>query len=182
MEKDKDLNDAIKALKALEGSPELRGYAMGQLLESYMEIEENFKNIQSIVNDRIKEQIDISIDELKSEIILIRETIKGLPSDLDQQVAAMTSVVTTAHEETLKDVNLLEERVQMANGMALKTISEAMLNSVAVFEKNMREAKDKVFGEGVEVVKETNRQMAWVIIGATVVINLVSIGVMFFTR
>lgn len=175
-------DEIIRTLNIIEQNPELRGIFMERLLHSSYELENHFKNLPRAVDDRVKEQIDISIDELKREVILIRETIKELPLDLDQQVASMTSVVTTAHEETLKDVGILEERVKIANGMALQTISEAMLNSVAVFEKNMREAKDKVFGEGVEVVKETNRQMAWVIIGATVIINLISFCGAFFVR
>ena len=94
----------------------------------------------------------------------------------------MTSAVYTSHENVENDIKHLEERIAIANGMALQTVAEAMQNSVTVFEKNMREAKNKVFNEGVEVVKETNRQMAWVIIGATVIINLISVGVTFFVR
>lgn len=175
-------DNVIKLMKIIEKTPELRAIFMQQLLHSSYEIEENLKKLPTNVDDRVKKQIDISINELKEQIILIREAIGTLPADLDSQVAAMTSAVYTSHENVENDIKHLEERIAIANGMALQTVAEAMQNSVTVFEKNMREAKNKVFNEGVEVVKETNRQMAWVIIGATVIINLISVGVTFFVR
>ncbi|HHR6088569.1 TPA: hypothetical protein ACS7ZV_003555 [Providencia alcalifaciens] len=175
MEEKQDLQDTIKALKALEGNAELRGYAMGQLLESYMDIEETFKKISNTVDEKVKAQIEESINALSEKVTLIRDTIKELPSDLDQQVASMLNVVQTSHDTTMADINLLQERVNIANGMALSTISEAMLTASHAFEKSLIESKNKVFDEGVAVVKDTNRQMAWVIIGATLVINIVGV-------
>lgn len=175
MEEKQDLQETIKALKALEGNAELRGYAMGQLLESYMDIEETFKKISNTVDEKVKAQIEESINALSEKVTLIRDTIKELPSDLDQQVASMLNVVQTSHDTTMADINLLQERVNIANGMALSTISEAMLTASHAFEKSLIESKNKVFDEGVAVVKDTNRQMAWVIIGATLVINIVGV-------
>lgn len=204
-ENEKELKpDVVNLLKGIEDNPELRAYLMNQVLESSYEIERGLKKLPESIDARVKEQIAISMRDLREEINLIREAIYGLPSDLDQQVASMTSVVTTAHEETLKDVNLLEERIKVANAMALGTISEAMLKSTNIFEQNLIAAKNKVFDTAVselhavteKYAKEhdaiskklsvenasTTRQMAWVVIGATVVINLISIGVMFITR
>ncbi|AXH60537.1 hypothetical protein [Providencia huaxiensis] len=197
MEEKQDLQDTIKALKALEGNAELRGYAMGQLLESYMDIEETFKKISNTVDEKIQAQIEESINALSEKVTLIRDTIKELPSDLDQQVASMLNVVQTSHDTTMADINLLQERVNIANGMALSTISEAMLNASHAFEKSLIESKNKVFDEAIKELhnvtekysKEhdeisrklstenasTNRQMAWVIIGATLVINIVGV-------
>lgn len=174
--------DTLKAFEALQDNPELRAYFMSQLLESSYELEKNLKNLPESVDERVKEQINISINELTEKVTLIRDAIKELPSDLDQQVASMLNVVQTSHDTTMADINLLQERVNIANGMALSTISEAMLNASHAFEKSLIESKNKVFDEGVAVVKDTNRQMAWVIIGATLVINIVSIGFMFFSK
>ncbi len=190
---------------------ELKDLKIKSFLEDYIIVEQKLDEIKkeceklpAVIDGRIKEQIDISIHELKEQINLISEAINMLPSDLDSQIAAMTSVVFTSHENVEKDIKHLEERIAIANGMALKTVSEAMLNSTSVFEQNLIAAKNRVFDTAISELhnvtenyaKEhdaiskklsvenasTTRQMAWVIIGATVVINLVSIGVMFFTR
>ena len=167
--------ELIDLLKGIDDNPELRAYFMSQLLESSYELEKNLKNLPESVDERVKEQINISINELTEKVTLIRDAIKELPSDLDQQVASMLNVVQTSHDTTMADINLLQERVNIANGMALSTISEAMLNASHAFEKSLIESKNKVFDEGVAVVKDTNRQMAWVIIGATLVINIVGV-------
>lgn len=178
--------DAVKALEALQDNPELRAYFMNGLLEKGYDLEKLLEsiiaNLPDTVNTAVISQIQKSAEELSKNLTAINDSIGDLPQNLDQQVALFRDVLTETREQVNQEANTLQTKVETINAMALNTIAKAMADNVQVFEKELRQAKDNVFTEGVEVVKDTNRQTAWLIIGATLVINACGIAASFFLR
>ncbi|MEM8183797.1 hypothetical protein Q4R69_18915 [Morganella morganii subsp. sibonii] len=178
--------DTAKALEALQDNPELRAYFMNSLLEKGYDLEKLLEsiiaNLPDTVNTAVISQIQKSAEELSKNLTAINDSIGDLPQNLDQQVALFRDVLTDTREQVNQEVNNLQTKVETINAMALNTIAKAMADNVQVFEKELRQAKDNVFTEGVEVVKDTNRQTAWLIIGATLVINACGIAASFFLR
>ncbi|HDF2366283.1 TPA: hypothetical protein PC505_003942 [Morganella morganii] len=178
--------DAMKALEALQDNPELRAYFMNGLLEKGYDLEKLLESIiaslPDTVNTAVISQIQKSAEELSKNLTAINDSIGDLPQNLDQQVALFRDVLTETREQVNQEVNTLQTKVETINAMALNTIAKAMGDNVQVFEKELRQAKNKVFAEGIEVVKDTNRQTAWLIIGATLVINACGIAASFFLR
>ncbi len=178
--------DTAKALEALQDNPELRAYFMNSLLEKGYDLEKLLEsiiaNLPDTVNTAVISQIQKSAEELSKNLTAINDSIGDLPQNLDQQVALFRDVLTDTREQVNQEVNNLQTKVETINAMALNTIAKAMTDNVQVFEKELRQAKDNVFTEGVEVVKDTNRQTAWLIIGATLVINACGIAASFFLR
>ncbi|WP_323086604.1 hypothetical protein [Providencia alcalifaciens] len=167
--------DAMKALEALQDNPELRAFFMNGLLEQGYELENLLRmlleKLPETANERIKQEIKLSVCELDKKLAAINESIGDLPQNLDQQVALFRDVLTETRVQVNQEIDALQTRVETINAMALNTIAKAMGDNVHVFEKELREAKDKVFKEGVETIKETNRQANWVlIVGVTVVV------------
>lgn len=178
--------DAVKALEALQDNPELRAYFMNGLLEKGYDLEKLLEsiiaNLPDTVNTAVTSQIQKSAEELSKNLTAINDSIGDLPQNLDQQVALFRDVLTETREQVNQEVNTLQTKVETINAMALNTIAKAMGDNVQVFEKELRQAKNKVFAEGIEVVKDTNRQTAWLIIGAVLVINVCGIAASFFLR
>ncbi len=178
--------DAVKALEALQDNPELRAYFMNGLLEKGYDLEKLLEsiiaNLPDTVNTAVTSQIQKSAEELSKNLTAINDSIGDLPQNLDQQVALFRDVLTETREQVNQEVNTLQTKVETINAMALNTIAKAMGDKVQVFEKELRQAKNKVFAEGIEVVKDTNRQTAWLIIGAVLVINVCGIAASFFIR
>lgn len=178
--------DAVKALDALQDNPELRAYFMNGLLEKGYDLEKLLEsiiaNLPDTVNTAVISQIQKSAEELSKNLTAINDSIGDLPQNLDQQVALFRDVLTETREQVNQEVNTLQTKVETINAMALNTIAKAMGDNVQVFEKELRQAKNKVFAEGIEVVKDTNRQTAWLIIGAVLVINVCGIAASFFIR
>ncbi|HAS8353619.1 TPA: hypothetical protein I7721_21305 [Vibrio vulnificus] len=178
--------DAVKALEALQDNPELRAYFMNGLLEKGYDLEKLLEsiiaNLPDTVNTAVISQIQKSAEELSKNLTAINDSIGDLPQNLDQQVALFRDVLTETREQVNQEVNTLQTKVETINAMALNTIAKAMGDNVQVFEKELRQAKNKVFAEGIEVVKDTNRQTAWLIIGAVLVINACGIAASFFLR
>ncbi|MBC3997504.1 hypothetical protein H8R20_18120 [Morganella morganii] len=178
--------DAVKALEALQDNPELRAYFMNGLLEKGYDLEKLLEsiiaNLPDTVNTAVISQIQKSAEELSKNLTAINDSIGDLPQNLDQQVALFRDVLTETREQVNQEVNTLQTKVETINAMALNTIAKAMGDNVQVFEKELRQAKNKVFAEGIEVVKDTNRQTAWLIIGAVLVINVCGIAASFFLR
>lgn len=166
--------DAMKALEALQDNPELRAFFMNGLLEQSHELEKLIKsltdNLPKTVDERVAKQIQTSVDELTKKLDAIHGAIGDLPQNLDQQVALFRDVLTETREQVKEEVETLQTKVETINAMALNTIAKAMGDNVHVFEKELREAKDKVFSEGVETIKDTNRQANWSLIVAVTVI------------
>lgn len=177
--------DAMKALEALQDNPELRAFFMNGLLEQSHELEKLIKsltdNLPKTVDERVAKQIQTSVDELTKKLDAIHGAIGDLPQNLDQQVALFRDVLTETREQVKEEVETLQTKVETINAMALNTIAKAMGDNVHVFEKELRKAKDKVFSEGVETIKEsnrlanneikdTNRQANWILIVAVTVI------------
>ncbi|MDE9544180.1 hypothetical protein [Xenorhabdus bovienii] len=166
--------DAVKALEALQDNPELRAFFMQGLLEQGYELEKLIKSLTEslpeTVDDRVAKQIQTSVDELNKKLEAIHDAIGDLPQNLDQQIALFRDVITETREQVNQEVDALQTKVETINSMALNTIAQSMRDNVHVFEKELREAKDKVFSEGVETIKETNRQANWIlIVGVTVI-------------
>ncbi|WIF74514.1 hypothetical protein QN092_21380 (plasmid) [Proteus vulgaris] len=168
--------DAMKALEALQDNPELRAFFMNGLLEQGYELENLLRmlleKLPETANERIKQEIKLSVDELDKKLAAIDESIGDLPQNLDQQVALFRDVLTETREQVNQEVDALQTKVETINSMALNTIAQSMRDNVHVFEKELREAKDKVFKEGVETIKETNRQANWVLIVGVAVIAI----------
>ncbi|HFE3207837.1 TPA: hypothetical protein ACF3H7_003616 [Providencia stuartii] len=154
--------DAMKALEALQENPELRAFFMNSLLEQSYELEQLIKslteNLPVTVDDRVAKQIQISVEELNQKLEAIHGAIGDLPQNLDQQVALFRDVLTETRVKVKEEVDSLQKKVETINSMALNTIAQSMRDNVFVFEKELRDAKNKVFSEGVETIKETNRQ------------------------
>ncbi|WP_258086599.1 hypothetical protein [Xenorhabdus bovienii] len=170
----KGLNMA-RALDALQENPELRAFFMNGLLEQSYELEKQLKSLSNdlpeTIDDRVAKQIKVSIDELSKKLDAIHGAIGDLPQNLDQQVALFRDVLTETREQVNQEVDALQIKVETINSMALNTIAQSMRDNVHVFEKELREAKDKVFSEGVKTIKETNRQANWIlIVGAAVIV------------
>lgn len=168
--------DAMKALEALQDNPELRAFFMNGLLEQGYELENLLRmlleKLPETANERIKQEIKLSVGELDKKLAAIDESIGDLPQNLDQQVALFRDVLTETREQVNQEVDALQTKVETINSMALNTIAQSMRDNVHVFEKELREAKDKVFKEGVETIKETNRQANWVLIVGVAVIAI----------
>ncbi|WP_025154751.1 hypothetical protein [Morganella morganii] len=178
--------DTAKALEALQDNPELRAYFMNSLLEKGYDLEKLLEsiiaNLPDTVNTAVISQIQKSAEELSKNLTAINDSIGDLPQNLDQQVALFRDVLTETREQVNQEVNNLQTKVETINAMGLNIFAQTMRDNVLVFEKELRQAKDNVFTEGVEVVKDTNRQTAWLIIGATLVINACGIAASFFLR
>ncbi|HED3891523.1 TPA: hypothetical protein R4229_003957 [Morganella morganii] len=178
--------DTAKALEALQDNPELRAYFMNSLLEKGYDLEKLLEsiiaNLPDTVNTAVISQIQKSAEELSKNLTAINDSIGDLPQNLDQQVALFRDVLTETREQVNQEVNNLQTKVETINAMGLNIFAQTMRDNVLVFEKELRQAKNNVFTEGVEVVKDTNRQTAWLIIGATLVINACGIAASFFLR
>lgn len=168
--------DAMKALEALQENPELRAFFMNSLLEQSYELEQLIKslteNLPVTVDDRVAKQIQTSVEELNQKLEAIHGAIGDLPQNLDQQVALFRDVLTETRVKVKEEVDSLQKKVETINSMALNTIAQSMRDNVHVFEKELRDAKDKVFSEGVETIKETNRQANWILIIGVAVIAI----------
>ncbi|MEX6113852.1 hypothetical protein AB6G07_10505 [Providencia stuartii] len=168
--------DAMKALEALQENPELRAFFMNSLLEQSYELEQLIKslteNLPVTVDVRVAKQIQTSVEELNQKLEAIRGAIGDLPQNLDQQVALFRDVLTETRVKVKEEVDSLQKKVETINSMALNTIAQSMRDNVHVFEKELRDAKDKVFSEGVETIKETNRQANWILIIGVAVIAI----------
>ncbi|HHR6469851.1 TPA: hypothetical protein ACS8CE_003466 [Providencia alcalifaciens] len=168
--------DAMKALEALQDNPELRAFFMNGLLEQGYELENLLRmlleKLPETANERIKQEIKLSVEELDKKLAAINESIGDLPQNLDQQVALFRDVLTETRVQVNQEIDALQTRVETINSMALNTIAQSMRDNVLVFEKELRGAKDKVFSEGVETIKETNRQANWILIVGVAVIAI----------
>lgn len=168
--------DAMKALEALQDNPELRAFFMNGLLEQGYELENLLRmlleKLPETANERIKQEIKLSVEELDKKLAAINESIGDLPQNLDQQVALFRDVLTETRVQVNQEIDALQTRVETINSMALNTIAQSMRDNVLVFEKELRGAKDKVFSEGVETIKETNRQANWILIIGVAVIAI----------
>lgn len=168
--------DTTKALEALQDNPELRAFFMNSLLEQSYELENQLKmllqKLPETANERIKQEIKLSVDELDKKLTAINESIGDLPQNLDQQVALFRDVLTETREQVNQEVDALQTKVETISSMAINVIAQSMRDNVHVFEKELRDAKDKVFTEGVETIKETNRQANWVLIVGVAVIAI----------
>lgn len=166
--------DTTKALEALQDNPELRAFFMNSLLEQSYELENQLKmllqKLPETANERIKQEIKLSVEELDKKLAAINESIGDLPQNLDQQVALFRDVLTETREQVNQEVDALQTKVETISSMAMNVIAQSMRDNVHVFEKELRDAKDKVFKEGVETIKETNRQANWVLIVGVAVI------------
>ncbi|MEX9892484.1 hypothetical protein AB7W78_18885 [Providencia rettgeri] len=171
----KGLN-TLKALEAIQDNPDLRGFFMNGLLENGYELEKLLKslieNLPVTVDDRVAKQIQTSVEELNQKLEAIHGAIGDLPQNLDQQVALFRDVLTETRVKVKEEVDSLQKKVETINSMALNTIAQSMRDNVHVFEKELRDAKDKVFSEGVETIKETNRQANWILIIGVAVIAI----------
>ncbi|MEX9450911.1 hypothetical protein AB7Z60_16310 [Proteus mirabilis] len=168
--------DAMKALEALQENPELRAFFMNSLLEQSYELEQLIKslteNLPVTVDDRVAKQIQTSVEELNQKLEAIHGAIGDLPQNLDQQVALFRDVLTETRVQVNQEIDALQTRVETINSMALNTIAQSMRDNVHLFEKELRDAKNKVFSEGVETIKETNRQANWILIIGVAVIAI----------
>ncbi|HEK1205921.1 TPA: hypothetical protein ACQFL4_003320 [Proteus mirabilis] len=168
--------DAMKALEALQDNPELRAFFMNGLLEQGYELENLLRKLleklPETANERIKQEIKFSVEELEKKMAAIDESIGDLPQNLDQQIALFRDVLTETREQVNQEVDALQTKVETISSMAMNVIAQSMRDNVHVFEKELREAKDKVFSEGVETIKETNRQANWVLIVGVAVIAI----------
>lgn len=168
--------DTTKALEALQDNPELRAFFMNSLLEQSYELENLLRmlleKLPETANERIKQEIKLSVCELDKKLKAINESIGDLPQNLDQQVALFRDVLTETREQVNQEVDALQTKVETISSMAMNVIAQSMRDNVHVFEKELREAKDKVFKEGVETIKETNRQANWVLIVGVAVVAI----------
>ncbi|MDR5614964.1 hypothetical protein [Arsenophonus sp.] len=80
-------------------------------------------------------------------------------------------------------------KIDYQNSTSLSILSKSMLESVSLFQDHLNKAKENVLktievdiGNHLRENESTLRQTAWIIIGVTVAINLISIGTMYFLR
>ncbi|HGJ5898957.1 hypothetical protein [Arsenophonus apicola] len=145
--------------------------------------------IPESISEAHRKQIEISIKELTNQLNGIDLAIKGLPTDLDQQVEnlrAITSESRAAIEEKAKEIDM---KIDYQNSTSLSILSKSMLESVSLFQDHLNKAKENVLktievdiGNHLRENESTLRQTAWIIIGVTVAINLISIGTIYFLR
>lgn len=145
--------------------------------------------IPESMSEAQRKQIEISIKELTNQLNSIDLAIKGLPTDLDQQVEnlrAITSESRAAIEEKAKEIDM---KIDYQNSTSLSILSKSMLESVSLFQDHLNKAKENVLktievdiGNHLRENESTLRQTAWIIIGVTIAINLISIGTMYFLR
>ncbi|WP_336432725.1 hypothetical protein [Providencia rettgeri] len=181
----KELN-TLKALEAIQDNPELRGFFMNGLLENGYELEKLLKslivNLPETVDERVACQIQTSIEELSQKLDAIHEAIGDLPQNLDQQVALFRDVLTETRQQVNQEVEALQTKVETISSMAINVIAKSMRDNVHVFEKELREAKDKVFSEGVETIKETNRHSNLILIVGIAVIAIGAQAIGYFLK
>lgn len=155
------------AWQAAQDDETIRSAALERLVKGFHKIEDFTKNLPEIFGEAQKKQIALTTDELNKSLEALRESIKGLPQDLDQQTANMQALVFQATDAANLKIKELENQVEHINAHALNTVSNAMLNSVGVFSKNMTEAKEVVlsdFKSNLEtttttILEDFNRQL-----------------------
>ncbi|HGJ5868501.1 hypothetical protein [Arsenophonus nasoniae] len=150
-------------------------------------VKSELDKIPESISEAQRKQIEISIKELTNQLNSIDLAIKGLPTDLDQQVEnlrAITNESRAAIEEKAKEIDM---KIDYQNSTSLSILSKSMLESVSLFQDHLNKAKENVLktievdiGNHLRENESTLRQTAWIIIGVTVAINLMSIGVKYF--
>lgn len=143
------------AWQAAQDDDTLRTAALERLVSGFHRIEDYINSLPDTISEAQEKQIAQTTKALEESITSIKEAIKGLPEDLDQQTTNMQAFIFEAAQSVDTKVKELEIRVETINSMALKSISQAMLESVNVFEKNLNEAKESVLSDFQEKLSET---------------------------
>ncbi|QBY46876.1 MULTISPECIES: hypothetical protein [Arsenophonus] len=182
-------SNTTAAWEAAQDDDGLRKAALERLVEGFFEIQNQIKNLPDTINDAQQKQIDLTTKEFAKKIDAIKLAIDQLPTDLDQQVEnlrAITSESRAAIEEKAKEIDM---KIDYQNSTSLSILSKSMLESVSLFQDHLNKAKENVLktievdiGNHLRENESTLRQTAWIIIGVTVAINLISIGTMYFLR
>lgn len=147
------------AWQAAQDDETIRSAALERLVKGFHKIEDFTKNLPEIFGEAQKKQIDKTTDELNKSLEALRESIKGLPQDLDMQTSNMQALIFESTNAVNVKIKELENQVEHINAHALNTVSNAMLNSVSVFSKNMTEAKEVVLSEFKETLEESSKKI-----------------------
>lgn len=136
-----------QAWQAAQDDDDIRGAALERLVKGFHKIEKFTKSLPELFGEAQKKQIALTTDELNKSLEALRESIKGLPQDLDQQTANMQAFIFESTNSVDTKIKELEFQVEHINSNALSIVSNAMLSSVSSFSKNMTEAKEVVLSD-----------------------------------